>query len=245
MVSFTIISCIYKDELNYNDKKEVINSLIRSDLNVVIFTNKETWESYLNSIVSNCNKPNLRIYSKEFYQFFGYYSKIDWDIQRILDKKEEALNQFNNYTQCIRNYILCNQKLEFIYEINQNNPFNTDYFIWTDILINELEISSYLNNLEVNKVTLFTRSQFEDIEFELYQINNIPKIDYNATQFERISDELMIIHKDYIKKIHDEYYHMLLKFPKYKRFVGNSRFNLNYIYILNKKWFNLIELNTI
>lgn len=243
MVSFTIISCIYSDEINFDYKKEVIDLLIKCDLNVVIFTNKETWELYLSSIISNYNKPNLRIYSKEFYQFFGYYSKIDWDIQRILDKKEEALNQFNNYTQCIRNYILSNQKLEFIDEINQKNPFNTDYFIWTDILISELKIISYLSNSESNKMTLFTRSHFEDIEFELYQINNIPKIDYNSTQLERINDKLIITHKDCIKKIHDEYYHMLLKFPKYKRFVGNSCFNLNYMYILNKKMFNLHELN--
>lgn len=248
MVSFTIISCIYKDELNYNFKKELINSLINSDLNIVIFTNKETWESYLNALILNCNKENLRIYSKEYYQFFGHYSKIDWDVQRLLDKKEQALNQFNNYTQCIRNYILCNQKLEFIDEINQKNPFNTEYFIWTEIIIDRLEIIKYIDNIyksEPDKITLFTRSNFEDVEFELYKINNIPKIDYNSTQFDRISDKLIIIQKDFIKKIHDEYYRILLKFPKYKRFVGNSCFNLNYMYILNKKWFHLIKLNTI
>ena len=152
MVSFTIISCIYKDELNYDYKKKVIAHLMDSNLNVVIFTNRETWGDYLENITFQFKKENLRIYSKEYYQFFAHYSGIDWDIQRLLDKREDALNQYNDYTQCIRNYILSNQKLEFMDEIIKSNPFNSDYFVWCDTIINQSELLNYTNK---SKITLF------------------------------------------------------------------------------------------
>lgn len=243
MVSYTVISCIYKDELDYNVKKNTIESLIASEMNIVIFTNKETWDEYLNFIVLTSHKPNLQIYCKEYHQFFGWYTKIDWDIQRLLDKKEQVMNQFSDYKESIRNYILRNEKLEFIYEVSQKDTFNSDYYIWTDTLFDFNQFTNVTNNS--NKILLLTHSEFDESEFELYKINNIPKIDYNATQFSRINDKLMIINKDLLKKFHDEYYHLLFKFPKYKRFVGNSCFNMNYIYILNKNMFELIKMSEI
>lgn len=241
MDCFTIITCLYKDELNYEYKKQVIDSLLTSNFNVVIFTNKETWNIYLSKCALTCNKSNLRIYSKEYHQFFGQYSKIDWDIQRLLDKKEQVNNQFDNYTHCIRNYILSNEKLKFIDEIIRNDPLKTDYFIWTDDLIDEFYINNYLKK---DKIVLFTKTLFDEIEFDLYHINNIPKIDYNATQLDRITSKLIIINKKLFKQFHDNYYHLLMKLPRYKRFVGNMDFNLNYIYILNKELFSLIEVSS-
>lgn len=246
MVSFTVITRVYLDSL---DNLEVINHLeffleylFNSPWNVVVFTDKRTWDSFLANNVYKYNKPNLRVFSKEYDQFYTSSLHIDWDTQRIMDKKESILNQFSEYKKCIQMYKVTNETFKFMKEMCEKNPFNTDYLIWAET---SLDILNHINPevLFSDKSIFFTQEKFDQEEFELFLINHIPKIDYNSTQLNRITHELMIFPISQFDTVYEIYYRLVTKLPKYKRFIGNIDFNLNYLYLLYKDLFHLVPIN--
>jgi len=122
----TVVSAYYpmKSKYSIDNYKEWIQNLYGNiGFNLVFFTNKE-YTPFIEEVRKNF-KDKTKIITLEFEDFEALkkYPMSFWEDQKKKDHEDYHTPDM---------YILWYEKKEFLKKAIDMNPFNTDYFVWTD-----------------------------------------------------------------------------------------------------------------
>ncbi len=126
----TIVSCYYRLEHSKHTNNEydtwIKNLLVNLKTNIIIFTCKND-KSYLQNILDNNSSANYTIIIKELLslEINKLYPAI-WEDQETMDPNKRCGRRRGCYQ-------LWNSKFHFLKEAIENNPYNSEYFVWNDI----------------------------------------------------------------------------------------------------------------
>jgi hypothetical protein len=152
--------------------------------------------------------------------------KTLWDQQYEMDRQKHT----GRTKEC---YILWNSKLWFLMQTIQENPFQSDKFVWTDIgCLRDLdsEIQSKLakyplyDKISETRLNIVLLSPFKQLKvFFQYEVH--------------FSGAMFGGHKEVIKKVHDLFYQRLDLFIKQGLFVGCDQQTMASVYMTNHELF--------
>jgi len=213
-------------------KNWINNFLNNITSNVIIFTDNNSL-CVLEEICKDKKNVKLAILElTEFhtYKFLSYWKK---DYQRDHEKYHDP-----------NLYMAWNEKTMFIKRAMDINPFNTEYYAWTDIgMVRDSKTIPYISNypnpdiiqtLKKDKVYLLNICKFtqEDLQGT------------NATErfrfCDRIGGGVIFGHKDILQKWTVIYYDMIGTFMTNNLFAGKDQSILACLYLKYRE--NLIEL---
>lgn len=124
-MKITFSTCFYKLDSKFDTKTYIdwINNFISivNKFYLVIYTNKES-----RKLIKTKNNPNIKIVLKPLEEFHTYYFKDQW-------MKNHEQNIWLNTKTCWQVNMLWNEKLAFVKQTADENPFNTELFGWCDI----------------------------------------------------------------------------------------------------------------
>jgi len=232
----TAFITINKNKYNSNYREWISNFLLNLNKNVVIFTSPDYYDFIKELRVKYENQTYIIIVPKiedlYMYNFIDYLKK---DLERDHEKNHHNTDL----------YMIWNEKLKFIEQAMNINPFKTSYFAWCDIgyVRNKDYINLYMKNFpNINKLT----------EDKIY-LNNI---DYNFTdddfkdpfnnKYRYISNTIgggFIIGRDEVlRKVIDIYYNQIVPFfIKNNYFIGKDQNLYVSMYLSNPSLFKLIR----
>ena len=124
-MKITFSTCFYTLDSKFDTKTYVswMNNLfsIVNHFYLVIYTNKES-----RKFIKTKNNPNIKIVLKPLEEFHTYYFKDQWI-------KNHEKNVWLNTKTCWQVNMLWSEKLAFVKQTADENPFNTELFGWCDI----------------------------------------------------------------------------------------------------------------
>lgn len=236
----TIVTAFY----NLENKKYITeayiywinNYLPYIDSYMIIFTDKNSYDFIKESRKNYLNKTNIIILDiKDFYT----YKYLDiWKKHLDIDHEKNIHN--------IELYMIWNEKANFIDKAIDYNPFNTEFFIWTDIgMIRE---SYYINHIKSFPNDKIIKSLKKNKVYLLNVDNFIKDDDYNlnlpTNKFRYINcigGGVIGGHKNILKTMILEYYNMLENMINNDIFVGKDQSIYANLCLKNKNLFELIK----
>jgi hypothetical protein len=143
-------------------------------------------------------------------------------------------------------YIIWNEKTAFIKRAKDLNPFNTEYYCWTDIgmvreeyylqFINTFPSQKMLSIYDKNKVYLLNLYPYT--EEEKNQVNDACEI---FRYKNNTGAGVIMCHKDMVDKWYITYYNMLNRFMQLDLFAGKDQSLVNCICLINSDIVKLIK----
>jgi hypothetical protein len=235
----TIVTAFYdfpKKKHTTNSYYEWINNFLPIlDSYIIIFTDEKSYE-YIHNLRKNfLEKTVILIVPLEnlfCYKFIDYWNR---DYQRDHEKNHDPLL-----------YIIWNEKSMFMQKSMELNPFNTDFYAWTDIgMVRDKEYIPHIHkypNPEVIKT--LKRDKVYILNLNLF---NSEDLSYNgACELFRYKNDVrtgggvILAHKNIIPEWTKEYYNMMIEFIKNDYFAGKDQSIMSCVYLKNRE--NLIEL---
>ena len=243
--STTIITAFYNLKKNkYNNNVDVYlywisNFLPYCNSNMVIFTNNDCYE-FIKKMRAN-QKDKTRIIILDIENFYTYKYLNYW----LDDLNRDPERNIHN----IELYMLWNEKCKFVEKTIQLNPFNTEYFIWTDIgvirdqknieLIKTYPNDRVINDIDNTKMYMLYIDCYNDIPFE----NNITLSGASEMFLKNnyVGGTIFFGHKDVFNIYIKRYYEMLDEFINNNFFAGKDQSIISCIYFNDKNLFKLIK----
>ncbi len=230
-MSSTIVTCYYKiKSKKTHDLYDIYINNLFNNLNplsnIVIFTSDDLVDYLKQKIINN---KNFKIIVKNFenIELFNKYKHI-WDSQYEMDLQKDN----GRGIEC---YVIWNSKLNFVKEVIDINPFNSDKFIWMDIgLIRNNTYMEFLKtfpnyeNISKNKIDISLLNIFEK--------NNLffqDEIYFSGAIFGGGID----IFKIFIEK----YYNKFDDYVNNNKFIGCDQQIISSVFIENKQLINPIN----
>jgi hypothetical protein len=169
-------------------------------------------------------------YTSRYYTSFCEHSKMDYELN-------VGHNPFL--------YMIWNEKSHFLKRAIEMNPFQTDYFLWTDIGCfrnTNYKHRQWPNTSSIpnDKILLLSVKPFTETELSVQTLNTLPNFQFDN----RIGGTIFGGKKDILLKWHEKYYHMLEHFISINRFIGKDQSIMNSVYLLNKDMCELIQWKT-
>lgn len=213
----------------------ITNFLPNVDSYMIIFTDEASYEKihklrmkYLEKTVIII-KPLDNLYCTQFMDYW------------VNDYKRDHEQMHHPYL-----YIIWNEKSMFMLHALNINPFNTDYYAWTDIgMVRDVEyiqhISKYPNKdiiktLKNDKIYLLNLNDFSENDLEHKAPTELFRYQNNV----RTGGGVILGHKNIIPIWTNEYYYMLNEFIKNNYFAGKDQSIMSNLYLRHRD--NLIEL---
>jgi len=145
--NITIVSSYYpmKSKHSIEEYKEWIKNLFGNiSFNLVFFTNKE-YTPFIKDIRKNYSNTKIITLEFEELEVFKKYPLSFWKEQKRMDHEEYHTPEL---------YAIWYEKKEFIKKAIKMNPFNSEYFIWTDAgICRDSKWIPYLKNYpSLNKI---------------------------------------------------------------------------------------------
>lgn len=229
--NITLVTAYFElphSKFNNNIYENWIKNFLLIKTPIVVYTNKPNFiknhrDNYLPITVIECNIKDFLVY-------------------KYLDQWKEHLNiDHEKKIHNINLYMIWNEKSNFIKKTIDLNPYNTDYFYWTDIgAFRDTDITKkyYLNypNKTTDKILLLQINQFTVNEInQIYNFNNNNNTNTkNIFQYQnRIGGGIFGGHKDNCLIWHKKYYDMLDTFFKNNQFAGKDQSIMATVAILN------------
>jgi len=225
-MSVTLVSCYYK--INSKHPVENYNTWILNFIpnfygNLVIYTSSDLVD-YFNPLIKD---KNIKLIIKNITDLTIYKKYEDiWE-----EQKKKDIFCSNRTKEC---YILWNSKIEFLKEVIETNPFQSDKFIWNDIgNVRDLNIVSILknypkyDNISNNQMDIALIMPFENKE-DFFQ-NSV-----------HLSASIFGSDKQTILTLHKLFYEMFDIYLKNDKFIGCDQQIWSSIYCNNPNLFNLI-----
>lgn len=227
MNELTIVTAYYEIEKSKHSKENYFNwikNFMTINNYMVIFVNDEIQKNKIYNLrLDYMDKTKIIILPFEelyCYQFMDYWNK---DYERDIEKQLHNQNL----------YIIWNEKTAFMKKAMDLNPFNTEFYCWSDIgmvrndlilsYIKTFPSSKMLNLIDKTKVYLLNlKTFFKDINHY-------------------IGGGFIMCHKDMVDIWYDNYYSMLNEFMKKDLFAGKDQNIMNVIYDNFPKIIKLIE----
>lgn len=238
-MSCTIVTAFY----NFSKKKHTTDEYIQwmqnflpnVDSNMVIFTDQHC-VSFICELRQNYPlKTKIVVCPLEEFYTYGYLHHWEKDILRDHERYHS-----------IELYMIWNEKAAFVKRAIELNPFNTDFFCWSDIgMIRDKSYIPYIKN--------FPNGRSDTKDDKVYLLN----IGYRFTEEDFIHSEIaseryryvsscigggvIYGHKNVFLKWITKYYEMLDEFVKADYFAGKDQSLMACIYVHNR---DMIELVT-
>lgn len=240
-MSVTIITYYYLIKSKFPPAQYIkwINNFLKIQTNMVIFTNKKTYDLLFCKI----QRKNIIFKILEFEQFevYKYNDYLKKDLKRDHEGKRHSIEL----------YSIWNNKCHFMELVIKENPFKTEWFFACDIgsfrdsrIIDKYQNwpkISKLNKLDKSKVHLlliepFTKKELELKKNEFYDFSKV---------FARIAGGFLIGKKEAILKWKKTFFKTLEEMIKINMFIGKDQNIINICYLHNRVLVNLIKAKQI
>lgn len=235
----TIVTAFY----DFPKKKHTSNSYINwinnflpnVDSYMVIFTDNKSYDFLHNLRKNYLDKTVILIVPLEnlfCYKFIKYW-EIDYgrDHERVHDPLL---------------YIIWNEKTMFMQKALEMNPYNTDFYAWTDIgMVREQGYIPYITKYP-NKEIMKTLRKDKIYLLNLNPFNEEDLAHYGATDIFRYKNDVrtgggvILGHKNIIPIWTKEFYIMMAEFMNNNFFAGKDQSIMSCVYLKHRG--NLIEL---
>lgn len=235
----TIITAYYDFKNNRHQQSDyhqwITNFLPNVEAPVVIFTDEHSSEVLYRVCKTRMHKTKIIILPFEKFYTFKYMQHWQKDILRDHEKCFHTIEM----------YMIWNEKSMFVKKVIDDNPFDTEYFCWTDIgVIREESYIPYIKHypnisesIKKDKVYLLNVEQsFHYTDFidadrasERFRYRNI------------IGGGVIFAYKDSFIKWIDTFYEMLDSFIELDLFAGKDQSVMACVYAKNPHMIQLIR----
>ena len=231
-MSTTIVTGYFqlnKSKAPHEKYREWMSNMLCIQNPMVIFCDAQTYHTIVELREKNMDKTKIIITS--FSEFYCYKYLKQFTEHLLLDSEV-------NRGHSIELYMIWSEKSNFLKRAIELNPFDSDFFLWTDIgcfrkpNVNFLQWPSVekVNALPRDKVLLLDVYPFTQQELNVYDIKDLPSFQFTnrigAPIFGGFRDTLLIWHK--------KYYEMLEHFISIDRFIGKDQSIMNSVYLVHR-----------
>jgi glycosyltransferase involved in cell wall biosynthesis len=239
----TIVTCFYsvKSKFSKSTYLEWISNFLQLEANIIIFMDNDTdildlIKKYrTNGLDKKTYIINEKLETWETYKYYDY-----WKYCHSVDIEKERHSP--------ELYMVWNEKTYFINRAINKNPFNSDWFFWTDIgscrdknIIKNIKSYFNPNNLFKNslvsdKILLSFIEPLSKTDYELNK-DNIPIIYNNLSELSSCKPVVKVQggffggHLDSWKKWTTQFTETLNNFIKTKTFGGNDQYIMTTAFI--------------
>jgi len=227
----------YKKHSSNSYKQWISNYLKTTDGNMVIFTSESTLpmlKEYREDKMGKTKFITLELTDFYTYRFWKYWKR---DHQR-----DHERGHHNPYL-----YMIWAEKSMFIKKAMDLNPFNSEFYCWTDIgmvreeqqiqHINKFPRSVILDRLKRDKVYLLNIDDFTQQELQSSLISE----KFRFLNTARIGGGVILGHKDVLPRWIELFYDMLNHFIDKDFFAGKDQSLMAFVYLQNKDLIELIK----
>lgn len=211
------------------------NFLTNADTHMVIFTDEKS-KDIIASFRQNYSCKTC-IIVLPMYQFYTYKYIEHWkkDLQRDHEN-------FRNHSTDL--YMIWNEKSMFVKRAIDINPFNTEYFCWSDIgMIRKQHYGQYVKNYprvrhDVDKSKMYLlniQHRFNECDFNFKELATERYRHVNA-----IGGGVIYGHKDVFLQWIEKYYEILDEFVRQDLFAGKDQSLMACVYVKNRDMIKLI-----
>lgn len=142
-------------------------------------------------------------------------------------------------------YMIWAEKSHFLKRAIELDPFESDYFLWSDIGCFRRENTEFRNwpnpsriaTLPKDKVLLLSVIPFTPSELACKTLSDLPSFQFQN----RIGAPIFGGTKEILLQWHDKYYEMLEYFISINRFIGKDQSIMNSVYLMNREFCELIN----
>ena len=145
-------------------------------------------------------------------------------------------------------YIIWNEKTAFIKRAKDLNPFNTEFFCWTDIgMVREEYYLQFITTFPSKKMLdIYEKNKIYLLNLEPYTDNELVTIKDACEVFRYKNNTgagVIMCHIEMVDVWYDIYYKMLSRFMEKDLFAGKDQSIINCICVINPKMIKLIRPN--
>ena len=235
--SVTIVSAYYPVKSKRTTDKyieSIKNVWSQVSCNLVFFTNKEL-TPFIEDVRKNF-KNKTKIFTLELDEFEALkkYPEPFW--------KKQHERDYENFHHSNELYTIWFEKKEFVMKAIDNNPFNSEYFIWcdagirldNDILEKSKNLPFLINKIPQDKILLLKIKDFSDKSID--------------TDFEKMREYLNVgatVIPGSInawKQFNREYDEMMQYYIETNRFAGKEQNIMTSMVIKNKDLYEMIDI---
>jgi hypothetical protein len=234
----TIVTAYYNFEKNKYSTEAYLswinNFLPNCDTYMIIFTDEYSYE-FLSEMRKNHKEKTLIIkYPIEDFYVFKYMSHWHKDLIRDHERYHS-----------LGLYLIWNEKSMFVKRAMSLNPFNTEYFCWSDIgIVRDTANIPYVKNYprvssKINKDKFYLLNIYHHFDEDDFAVKELATERYRFTN--AIGGTIMFGHKDVFARWIEKYYEMLEEFVKKDYFAGKDQSLMACVYIKNKDMIQLVR----
>ena len=227
----TLVSCYYKLGKSKHTHEEydtwIRNLLVNINTNIVIFTSKNE-KSYLETILEDNKNIQYTIIVKELsdLEINKLYPNI-WEDQELMDPNKRC----GRARGC---YQLWNSKFHFLKEVIENNPYNSEYFVWNDIgNVRDKNIIPFLKSYP-------NKDKISQDKLDIVLLNGFAKVQDFFCNEVHFSGSMFGGHKNTILMMCDLYYKYFQYYIVNNRFIGCDQQIISSIFVKHVNLFNPI-----
>ena len=228
----TIVTGYFTIPSKFSDKQywDWIVNFLSLNCHMVIYTDSINYDK----IKASRSEHNTKIYLRELKDFYVYKYINYWNYCKTIDPEKYHTPEL---------YMIWAEKSFMVLDTVQNNPFNSDYFMWCDMgsirtksMLQDIISFPSLNNIQKliskDKIFLSVIDPFKQDEYVLDKDGISTKlIDKNKS---RIQGGFMAGYKSVWKEWAELYEKELQLFIKTDTFGGKDQYIMNNIYISKK-----------
>ena len=228
----TVVTCYYRIPSKHSHEEYdrwLTDFISNVQCNLVIFTSPDLAQ-YLYDKRGNSQKGRTKIIPMELKEL-ELTDKYDWQKQYEMDQQKYT----GRSKEC---YILWNSKLWFLKKAIEENPFQTDTFVWNDIgclRTNNNTIIQYISpryplydKISKERIDIVLLKRFQNMSQRVF----INEVHFSGAQFGG--------HKVVILRFYDAFYQKLDEHISQGIFVGCDQQTISTLYLENPDLFNCI-----
>lgn len=237
--SCTLVTAYYEIDIKKSSSQQYYewmhNFLTNADTYMVIFTDEKSKELIANFRQKHIDKTYIIILPIDQFYTYRYIEHWKKDLERDHEKVRNHSAEL---------YMIWNEKSMFVKHAIDINPFDTEYFCWSDIgMIRKPQYGQFINeypkvrdDIDKNKIYLLNiMYQFNEDDFNFKELATERYRHLNA-----IGGGVIYGHIDVFLLWIEKYYEMLEEFVRQDLFAGKDQSLMACVYVKNRDIIQLI-----
>jgi hypothetical protein len=233
----TLVTAFYDFEKKKNTSDKYYewmeNFLPHLNSYIIIFTDERSYMKIYNLRKNHLGKTKIALLPiSDFYTY------------KYMDHWKKDLIRDHEGCHSVELYMIWNEKSMFVKRAIEINPFDTEYYCWSDIgMIRNSRYSRYIQD--------YPKVRSDVDESKMYLLNIQHQFNENDFNFKGLATEryryinaigggVIFGHKKVFMKWIDKYYEMLDEFVKNDLFAGKDQSLMACIYVKNRDMINLV-----
>lgn len=231
--SVTVVSAYYQFSSKHtNDKYKlwIRNFLENCPCHLVFFTDTTSQKFIEESRSKYANRTKIVVLPIEEWESSRILTNLEWDEQH---RKDPEIN-----IHAVNLYKVWFEKKNFVLKAIEMNPFQHDYFLWTDAGIvrddaslNYIQTYPNISKLDTNKIALLNIAPFVEDDMN----------DYSFQGKDRLGGGIIGANSNMWNLFDEKYNRIFLKNARSGHFVGKDQSIMARMYLEDKDIFQLIR----